>query len=511
MRRVTGYAILASLGLLLVPAAAAGDLQATGATGLGGVTSADAPTVRFRPDGPAFILDVSIGDGGLILVDEVIEHSWHLPGSDVSAAGQKTRAETPLDAPAHAAVATRSSDEDAVAVIVPVGRTPYASNVAAASEFSVEPVAAQVLEASHARSDTTVGNDPFEYYEFGVPDILRWESQAGANLRATGDFDIYLWGIPFTLTGANGTTEHRTGFSIEANDSTGGLTTDDHYRYARILVRGGSLDISGDGTLEMFAPAFRARPLQVTFQGADGTVPGRSGTFRAEGTVTSQAGAYQLVYQPGGMDIDVTEAPLQTSGPQVRYIPTPWHEGAWFLPILAVTILIVGSAAALYSHPTVSGLRQLRYMESLTGDWRQRGWRKARAHGYALMAAAAEEAGQPRRATLWMAFACRLDPDDPSKRIDLGILQAACGRHRAALRNFKAAYDDLLKTGDPDSLLHNAMEAAHAAAEGRLPEEAIEWLRIAVRLDASVTESIASDPVFARLRRRDDFAWLAEA
>lgn len=502
------------VAVCLAPLVAAEDLQAARALGAGGLANAAEATVFVAPGAAEFALDVSVGQGTVLLVDEVAEQSVHAPGSDDAVASQSgARHETPLESQEGFVSATESTDGDAVIIVAPLtgGMTVQASTARA---FKVEPVEAQVLESSHAVSNMAVspGGIPFQYYEYSVPDLLRWEADSDTAIIVAGSFEVYLWGIPFTLADAHGARVYPTGYQAEPDASMGGLTSNDHYRYVRILVHGGSLDLTVAGApVQMFASAIETNPSEVTFQGADGTIPSEGGSFSVDGAVTANEGTYRLAYKPGGMDIDVTQPPLQASGPYVSFTALPWYKQPWFLPTLGGSIALAGFFAVTYVYPTASGTRHLRYMESLTGTPRARGWRSSRAEGYAMMAAAAEDAGHMGRAVLWMTLAAKLDPHDPAKRLDVGVFQAARGRYRAALRHFSSAHKGLLEAGDLENMAHNAYEAARAASLVGDASQALDWLRIAVQADPATAELIGMDPAFAALRETDDYASLTGA
>jgi hypothetical protein len=459
-------------------------------------------------------LDISLGDGRAVLVDEVIEESIHLPGGSGSIVSNgHTRTEAPEEASGGSAYATRASDGDAIVIVVPIDGMPLAVRTRTAGEFRIDANEAQVVESSHTITQSAVNEKTFQYYEYAAPASLEWSAQGETTLQAKGDFELYMWGVPFSLRTHDGTTERVTGYQSEPDSTTGGLTTNDHHRYARLLVHNGTLDLSTPGGLvALFASSIDAQPADVTFQSTDGTAPVQGGSFTADGgPVTATSGDYHLSYKPGGMDIDVTQAPMHASGPYVQFTPTPWHRQPWFLPTLGASIALVGLTVSAYAYPTVYGTRHLRYMESLTGKPRAVGWRKSRAEGYALMAAAAEDGGHMRRAVLWMALASMLDPHDPTKRLDLGIFQASRGHPRVALRHFAAAHKGFLEAGDNDDMAHNAYEAARAACLVHDQDQAIDWLRIAVQADPAVAGLIGLDPAFASLRETDDYAALTRA
>lgn len=513
-RTACALTVLAIL-VLSAPPASASDLAAVRASGNGGVASGDDAVILVHPE--RFTLDVAVGLGNATLIDEVSEAVIRAPSSDVGLynLGSTRHDELPLQADQSFLYARDVNGDDPVMVVAPLGASTLFAQLSTDGPFLVEPVAGHVIESSHVVSSDRAGLEPskFRYYEYVAPEGLAWRSEQSTTLEITGDFELYFWGIPFTLTGPQGTSAYQTGYSVEPTPGQpAAVTTDDHYRYARITVRGGTLHLAADSAdVTMFAQGISAQPEEVTFVGADGTMPGEGGRFTADGKVTATQGAYTFAYKPGGMDVDVTRAPLTTSGPYVRFTPTPWHDASWVMPLMAASMVLVGLAATAYTYPTVRGLHQLRYMESLTGNPRERGWRKSRAEGYALLAAAAEDAGHLRRAILWMALASRLDPHDPMKRLDLGIFHAARGNLRRALRHFSRAHVGLLEAGDTDEMAHNAYEAARTATLVGEPDTAIDWLRIAIQADSSLAERAGLDPGFAALRDLDDYASLTRA
>ena len=503
------YAVVLFAAVVGLPQGAmAQDLQAIRAAGTGiAVASTDA-TVAFRPQSD-FSLDLQFGSAHVVAVDEVIESAVHVGPSTSSAANTGDRRdESPSDATAGSVAAATATDGDAVAIVVPLDGSPSQARASTSGAFSVGSVGEQKLESSHAVSSAAVNQQTFAYYEYTAPASLEWSTTAATDLQVRGDFELYLWGIPFQLTVGGASSSHATGFASEPDPSTGGLTTDDHHRYVRFLVHDGTLDLSSaDGAVSLFGASMDAQPSELTFQSADGSGPADGGSFTADGgPVTATRGDYHLVYKPGGMGIDVTQAPARASGPYVQFTPTPWSKQPWFAPLLGLSMAMVGLTASAYAYPTIHGTRHLRYMEDLTGTPRALGWRKSRAEGYALMAAAAEDAGHMRRAALWMALAIRFDPHDPAKRLDLGVFQAARGRHQAALRHFAAAHTGFLEVGDSEDMAHNAYEAARAASIVRDQDQALDWLRIAVQADPAIAAQIGLDPAFASLRETSDYA-----
>jgi len=508
-RQATLVACVLLCLVALAPVASA-QLSAARMTGTGAYVSAVGATVAFRP-GAGFSLHVASASGHAVLVDESVPNAVQFPGTNdpfVSYSGQ--REERPFTADLASIDASAPSEGDAVALVVPLGGSQPVARATAGADFSVDSTPAKVIERSHARSQQVIGQSPFQYYEYAVPDSLEWTTKGSSTLRVDGAFEVYLWGIPFDVQDANGEAHVVTGYSSEPSEATRGATSDEHYRYAKLQVENGSVDVSADAaTLSIFAAALDAQASQVTFQSTEGTAPVEGGSLSADGgPVTVSGGSYRLAYKPQGIGIDVSQPPSTASGPYMQFTPTPWQQRPWVQGMLGATVLALGLVGTVYAYPTVSGARHLRYMEGLTGKPRARGWHKSRAEGYALMAASAEDAGHMRRATLWMRLASAFDPHDPTKRLDLGIFLAARGRYAAALRHFGAAHQGLLEEEDMDNVAHNAYEAARAAAMVRDGTQALDWLRIALQADPQLAAQVGLDAAFASLRDSDDYAAL---
>lgn len=507
--------LLAAVVLLMVPAACAADFGATRASGDGGTIASNGAFIMAQVSHEHSLqVDLSAGEGAWRVVDEVVQNGLYGPANGDAALFSEGGDRMVLSGSlASSSVWGEGVRDDGLLLAMPAG-VGHEAQVVPTGAFAVTPAGAQVVERSHAKGGSSVtrpgGSSPFQYYEYTSPEGLRWSSASETTLRLTGDFDVYLWDIDFTVSGSDGTSLHRTGFSSEPRSDTNGLTTDDHFRYAILEVRGGSLTLTAAGdAVSLYAPAIGTEATQgLAFEEADGTIPTTNGILQVAGPVETQAGSFLLQYRPGGMDVDVTQSPASATGPYVSFTPTPLSDHPAFLPVIFGAIAMVGLCASAYAYPTVHGVRHLRLMEGLTGRPRARGWRAARAEGYALRAAAAEDAGHRRRAALWMVFATRLDPHDPEKALDAGIFLAAAGRDHRALRHFHTAHQGLFESGDLENVGRNAYEAAKASSRLGRRHEALDWLRIAAQADPGLLTEIRSEPSFHSLRDEPDYSSL---
>lgn len=507
--------LFTSVALLIAPAASAADFGATRAHGDGGtLASAGTFILGQAPRAASFQAELSVDMGSWRVVDEVVQNGVRGPANSdsslISMGGDREIFSGPLESSSAWSEDVRVGG---VLLVMPAAAG-HQAEVVPTGSFAVAPAGAQIVERSHVTPGPTItrpgATSQFEYYEYANPEGLRWSASSGMTLRLTGDFDVYLWDVDFTIAGPDGTSLHRTGFSSEPREDTNGLTVDDHYRYAILEIRGGSLTLTSEGdAVSLFAPAISTEATQgLSFEEAEGSIPTTDGILKVAGPIETQSGSFLMRYRSGGMDVDVTKAPASATGPYTQFTPSPLSDHPAFLPAIFGAVALVGLCASAYSYPTLQGTLHLRLMENLTGRPRARGWRAARAEGYALRAAAAEDAGHRRRAALWMVLATRLDPHDPEKSLDAGIFLAAAGRDRRAMRHFKVAHQGLFEIGDLENVGHNAYEAAKASSRLGRRQEALDWLRIAAQADPGLLTEIRSEPSLHALRDEPDYSSL---
>ena len=508
-RRAVLFAF-ALMGLLAAPGAAASDLEATRAAGKGG--QFDAEGLFIVADGSqqaALGLDIRAIGGTWMVVDETVERTFHGPQggeeSVLSAGESRSVQDGSLGA---ADLFTTRVGETAKILVMPSGAG-HQTKVQVEGQSFVQPGTSQVVERSHATTAfaPASGASTFIYYEYSHPDGLLISAEF-ATYQVQGDFDVYLWDVDFTVNGPDGLHALATGFTSTPRDDSLGLLSDEHYRYALLKIQGGelTLTVAGQGVSAASNHVAWTGPGTLTIEGASGTVATIAGRADVRGPVTLDSGSFGLTYIPGAVAVDVRVAPNSASGPYVRVDPKAEEMGAWVLPLALAGMAVVGLCASTYSLPTVVGARHLRRMEGLTGRPRPRGWRAARAEGYALQAAAAEDAGHARRAAMWMVLAARLDPQDPEKAMDAGIFLAARDRPGRALPYFHRAHAAFVEVGDAENMAHNAYEAAKSSARLQRTAAALDWLRIALQADPGLNLDVGSEPIFHALRNEPDYA-----
>jgi hypothetical protein len=503
--------------LLVVPAASSeADFSAATASFSEVRVNSHGATVEIRPSvGETPLLRAAISSGTWHFVQEWFEVTVDDPTKGATCEGGNALGGEPHRSDARYALNQTvltigpAVDETAVVLVVPKGQGANTTLITSGS-FAVETASGGILEKSHVNPGGGPSN--FPYYEYMVPAGLRTFTTGLAALESTGGFDLYVYGMELTLLSPNGENSYRAGCQIQQGTVDGtevpvGLVHDYYYRYAVFSVDEGIFAAD----LQAHQAHLHAQEMQVftagsvRLEGASGSMQTEAGEFQADGgPVIAESGTYPLAYEEGKMTVTPAKFVI-VAGSSGFYVAEPTKQTAPWFPMVGIAgILFV----AAYTYPTARGASHLRRMELLTGRPRLTGWRTARAEGYAMMAAAAEDRGHMRRATWWMGLACRFDPHDPCKALDLALFAAAIGQHRRALTLFTRAHPGLVELGDVDDLGRNAYGAAISAATLDRTEPALDWLRIASQVDPGLMVSAGQDPAFTRLRGEADYASL---
>lgn len=331
---------------------------------------------------------------------------------------------------------------------------------------------AQCLEESHAFPANTT--TPY-YYAYQTPDAAKWTTTAPATWTAVGAFEVYAWGLTFTVRDAQGERSIRTGAWTTEEGRFGHR---EHNAFAVLRVLDGELRGELAGEHDIHAQEIHVRSESPVGFVGHGVVHAGDATYALDGPATLQGGAYQISRVEHGLVLDVQDA-QRVSGAGVARLDV---DGGRIL------VLVTGALAAAIFLFVAFGLSARWGWFGGCATWLDR-------------AAWAVEAGHLRWAAFCARTACLLDPERGEAVFVRAQIRADRGLLEGALRDYKTAYGIL-----PDAEKGiAAFEASRLEAMAGRAMKAADWLLKALDHDPGLMQRAQHERDFAAVLREPAF------
>ncbi|MHB1261351.1 MAG: tetratricopeptide repeat protein [Thermoplasmatota archaeon] len=435
--------------------------------GHGAVVSAAAGILRARAPGSTWTLAIT-GDVEVQVIDDhfdVLQAPIPPPAGPVK---YHDRAQDAWRSHSAGHVQLVDIDQDAVLLALPVQA---AVQVETQGSWRARADVAQRLEESHAFTANSTA--PY-YYAYQTPDAANWTTTAPATWTAVGTFEIYAWGLTFTVHDAQGERTIRTGAWTTEEGRFGHR---EHNAFAVLRVDGELRgELAGDQDLHAEEIHVESRgPVEFVGQGV---VHAGGATYALDGPATLQGGAYHVSRAEHGLVLDVQDA-QHVRGAGVARLDVDAGR---------VLVLVAGVLAAAIFLFVAFGL---------SARW---GW-LGNCTTWLDRAAWAVEAGHLRWAAFCARTACLLDPERGEAVFVRAQIRADRGRLEGALRDYKAAYGILPDVEKGVA----AFEASRLEALAGRAMKAADWLLKALDHDPGLLQRAQLERDFEAVLREPAF------
>lgn len=465
INRLLCLAILA--GVPLASAAPSG-AAVEDLAGQGALASVSQGILRGRATSSAWTLQVD-GDLNARVVDDYFDILQSPLPPPVGPINFHNRTEEEWRSHSNGHLELVAVDPDAVLLVLPVQGD---ARIQTDGEWQARADAAQRLEESHVFTPNSTA--PY-YYAYETLAAVNWTTTAPATWTATGSFEVYAWGLTFTVRDAQGERTVRTGAWSAAEGRFGYR---EHNAFAILRVEGDlHAEIAGDQDLH-------AQEIQLAPQGpvgltGRGVVPVDDATYALDGPATLRGGTYSLHRADHGLVLDVRDA-AGIAGVGVSRLDIDQDR---------ILILIAGALAV--------GLFLLLAF-GFAARW---GWLGS----YAVWLERADQSskdGRLARAAFYARMACLLDPECGEALFVRARIHAGREKAAAALRDYGAAYR-LLPDGKDQGVA--AFEASRLEALAGHAAEAAVWLLKALDHDESLLQRAHAERDFAAVLKEPAF------